>query len=88
MNNIITIGFGDKTWWKGLCAPDDPMDLCRGFAQLPAVCCNQMGTVFVEMSSWAALSWYAVTKKEVKTKNIKIESSRIFITKILNFKSD
>ena len=60
--------------------------------QLPlieyTVWCNQMGTVFAEISSWTALKWYTVMKTEFKTKNMKTESFGIFITKILNFKSD
>ena len=44
-----------------------------------------METVFAEMSSWTALTWYEVTKTAFKTKNIKRESFGIFIMKILNF---
>ena len=45
--------------------------------------CNQMGTVFTEMTSRTALTWYTVMKTAFKNKNIK----RIFIMKILNFKN-
>ena len=47
-----------------------------------------MGTVFAEMSSWTALTWYKVTKTALKTKNMKSESFGIFIMKILDFESD
>ena len=47
-----------------------------------------MGTVFEKMSSWTALAWYRVMKIAFKAKNMKSESFRIFIMKILNFKSD
>ena len=47
-----------------------------------------MGTVFAEMSSWAALTWYTVMKTGFKTKNMKSESFGIFIIKIVDFKSD
>ena len=47
-----------------------------------------MGTVFADMSSWAALTWYAVMKTAFKTTNMKTESFGIFIMKIFNLKSD
>ena len=36
-----------------------------------------MGTVFAEMSSWTALTWYKVIKTEFKAKNMNSESFRI-----------
>ena len=40
-----------------------------------------MGTVFAEMSSWIALTWYTVMKTAFNTKNMKSESYGIFIVK-------
>ena len=51
------------------------------------VWCNQMGTVFAEMSSWTALAWYTVMKTAFKTKSMISESFEIFFMKILNFSS-
>ena len=47
-----------------------------------------MGTVFKEISSWTALTWYTVMKTEFKNKNMKSESFGILIKKILNSMSD
>ena len=44
-----------------------------------------METVFVEMSSWTALTWNIVTKTAFKTKNVKSKYLGYFIIKILNF---
>ena len=53
------------------------------------VWCNQIGTVFAELSSWTALEWYTVMKTAFKTKNTKRESKKIFFSiKVLNFKSE
>ena len=42
-----------------------------------------MGTLFAEMSSWMALTWYTVMKTAFKTNYMESESVGIFIIKIL-----
>ena len=51
------------------------------------VWCNQMGIVFAEMSSRAALTGYTVLKTAFKNINMKTISFGIFIIKILYFVS-
>ena len=48
---------------------------------------SEMGTVFVEISSWTALTWYTVMKTVFMTKNRKRGSLGIFIMNISYFKS-
>ena len=47
-----------------------------------------MGTVFAEMSSWAALAWYTDNEDAIKTTNMKSESFGIFFMKTSVFKGD
>ena len=63
---------------------------CRvsSFQSLFTVWCNQMGTVFSEMSSWAALQLYKMSNTTFQTKNMKSESFGILTIKVLNFESD
>ena len=44
-----------------------------------------METVFADMSSWEALTWYTVMKTAFKAKNMKSEYFGIFIMKIFDF---
>ena len=44
-----------------------------------------MGTVFADMSSWTALTWYTVMTTASKTKNMKSESFGIFTIKFFEF---
>ena len=45
-----------------------------------------MGTVFVEMSSWKALTGFTVMKTAFKTKNMNSEFFGIFIIKFVNLR--
>ena len=60
----------------------------RGDVVLNIVGCNQMETVFGELSSWTALTWLTVMKTAFKNKNMKSKYFGIFNMKILNFKCD
>ena len=48
------------------------------------VWCNKMGTVFRGMSSWTPLTWHI----GMKNKSMESKSSGVFITKIIDFKTD
>ena len=52
-----------------------------------SVLCNQMGTVFTEMSSWTALTRY-LRMKTTSDQIFRSQYVRIVIMKILDFKSD
>ena len=40
--------------------------------QVRTLCCNQMGTIFEEMSSWTAFTWYLGMKTTFYTKYTKV----------------
>ena len=46
-----------------------------------------MGTVYAEMLSWKALTWYIVMKTAFMTKNMESESFGIFIIKFLHLRA-
>ena len=54
--------------------------ICRNYcASLTTVWCNQMGTVFAEMSSRTALTWYKVMKIAFKTKIMRSDFFLVYL---------